>query len=65
MFEIPFRQHIHCNPDIFIGFIPHPDATDTVNVKVILEPTRKTFLSRLIKDTQCFEWHCQIQQKKI
>jgi hypothetical protein len=64
LFEIPFTQHIRRNPDILIGFIPHPDATDIVNVKVMLEPNKKSFLSLFFKDNQCVEWHCQIQPKK-
>jgi hypothetical protein len=63
MFEIPFTQHIRCTPDIVVGFIPHPDATDIVNVKVTLEPITKPFLSIFFKEYQCVQWHCQIQPK--
>jgi hypothetical protein len=64
LFETPFTENITVNPDVIVGFIPHPDATDIVNVNVRLEPTKRHFFSRFIRNYQCVEWHCQIQPKK-
>lgn len=68
LFEIPFCDNITYNkPDIIIGFIPHPDASDNdnINVTILLEPQIKSIINKFIKKYQCIEWNCQIKHKNI
>ena len=57
LYEIPITDILAPSADIMIGFVPHPDARDIVNVKVILEPLKRPFFWFLHKKE---EWVVQV-----
>lgn len=57
LYEIPITDVLAPAADIIVGFVPHPDAPDIVNVKVILEPLRRPFFWFLHKKE---EWVVQV-----
>lgn len=60
IYEIPVTERVATVSDIIVGFVPHPDATDIVNVKVILEPLKRPFLGQFFKNYKIEEWIVQV-----
>jgi hypothetical protein len=57
LYEIPITDTLAPAADIIVGFVPHPDARDIVNVKVVLESLKKPFFWFLHKKE---EWVVQV-----